>query len=256
MSKTEFENSFRFLYEHSTKQLEKIPKRKQYWLSTSIEGILNDIYLMIMELNEEIYRKHDDELSEDEVQMFKEIAIKLHDLEKPLIVLWNIEDYEMKKMVSWVKLLQKEFDVVIEKAAIKSNYKFMILDWNRIKEVEFLRNLSVLHKYIHSKVINAPRKYDSNVGNIMIKLIDDTLYLVYSANSKKPTTKKEYEKRKKCLDKAINNLYAMQRPMLSYFNLVGYNEATYNEWSKMLTDELKLLQGLRKSDKANFGDLM
>ena len=209
-----------------------------------------------MELNEEIYRKHNNELSEEEKQAFLNIAIRLHDLEKPLVVLWNVENYEMRKMVSWVKLLQKEFDVVLLKSGMKGNYEFMVLDRKKIKEVAFLNNLSELHKYTHSKVVNAPRKFDNNTGTILTRLIDDVLYLVFDANKRKPRTKKEFSERRKKIDKAIKNLYLMQRPLLSYFNLVGFGEDIYNEWSKMLDDELKMLHGLQKSDKVNYSHLM
>lgn len=255
ISKSEFENSFKNLYEHSIKQTNNIPNRKKYWLATNIEGILVDTYLMIMELNEDIYRRHDCYYTEEELERFRNILIKLHDLEKPLIVLWNIENYEMKKMVSWAKLLQNSYNMVIKKSGIKWEYEFMVLDRVKMKEVKFLGNLSELHKYTHSKVINAPRMYDSNTGNIIIRLIDETLYLVCEANRKKPQTKKQYDKRCEKLEKAIKNLYMMQRSMLSYYNLVGYSERIYNEWSKMLMDEIKMLQGLQKSDKEKYSNL-
>ena len=75
------------------------------------------------------------------------------------------------------------------------------------------------------------------------------------ANRKIPTTQKEYIKRKEYLSKSISCLNKMNRGLLFYFNLMKYSERVMNEWSEMLTQELKMLHALQKSDKSRFEGL-
>ena len=110
----------------------------------------------------------------------------------------------------------------------------MILDWDKIHKVEFLRNMSNLHRYTYSKVLNASVCYDDTEGALLISLIDDAFNNVM---------------------KAISCLKQMNRRMLAYFNLMQYSERIMREWSDMLVKEITLLTGLQKSDKRRFDNL-
>ena len=104
IAQTEFENTFEKLYQHSKSQTSKVPKRRKRWICYNIDRIMNELYNEIMELNEGIYlREYTDE---EKIEHLRKILILLHSIEKPLFVFWNIQDYEMRKMVSWCKLLQ------------------------------------------------------------------------------------------------------------------------------------------------------
>lgn len=253
ISKTEFENTFKQLYIHSNNQVNKLAKRRKKWLGKPIVEILNECFDLIVELNEDLHSRKCSE--EESVDRIKDIIKKLYLLEKPMIVLWNIENYDIKKMVSWAEMLKNEIDVLLYKADIDREYKLMIIDKDKVKRIDFLNTMSLLHKYTHGKVVNAPMKYDDSCGSIIIRNIDDALYCVFKANERIPTTKNEYKKRQKYLDKAVTDLYRVQRIILSYFNLVGYSEETYSQWSGYVISELKLLNKLIKSDKARFSDL-
>lgn len=254
ISKTEFENTFKALYTFSESQVQKLPKRRKHWLGESITSILNDCFNLIIDLNEDLYSKKCSD--EEMIERIKEIIRNLYLLEKPLIVLWNVQNYEMKKMVSWSKLLKAEMDILLNKAGLDKEYTMIIIDKVKVKEVTFLQNMANLHKYTHGKVVNAPLKYDNSSGRLLIDAIDDALYCVFKANIKIPETKKEYLARKKLLGNAVNDLYRAQRFVLSYFNLIGYSERICDEWSGYIVTELKLLQKLIKSDRERFSDLL
>lgn len=253
IAQTEFENTFEKLYQHSKSQTSKVPKRRKRWICYNIDRIMNELYNEIMELNEGIYlREYTDE---EKIEHLRKILILLHSIEKPLFVFWNIQDYEMRKMISWCKLLQSEFDLLINMSGFKKKYRFCVLDRKRIREVDFLRNMSEFHKYVHGKVVNAPCAHDDTSGSLLIKLVDDAFYDVMEANKKIPETNSQFKKRKEHIAHAIKSLYKIQRQTIFYFNLMGYSENVMNEWSNYLTTEIKLLQALQKSDSKRFQDL-
>jgi len=254
ISDTEFENTFMQLYRFSREKTAHLPKRKRRWLSTDIDIIMNRVYRNIMEINECYFRdkcekvKYVQGLSEKSVDL-------LQSLDKHLMVLWNIEHYKTKTMAHWVEFIDKEISLLNLIYNTDRSVEIMILDWDKIHTVEFLRNMSNLHRYTYSKVLNASVCYDDTEGALLISLIDDAFNNVMKANQKIPTTKDEYIIRSKYISKAISCLKQMNRRMLAYFNLMQYSERIMREWSDMLVKEITLLTGLQKSDKRRFENL-
>lgn len=254
ISDTEFEHTFMQLYRFSREKTAHLPKRKKRWLGENIDLIMNKVYRNIMEINECYFRdkseklKYIHELSEQSVEL-------LQSLEKPLMALWNIEHYKTKTMVHWVQFIGEEIYLLNLINDTGRCNEMMILDWDTIHKMEFLRNMSELHRYTMSKVLNASSCYDSTEGALLVSLVDDALHSVMKANYKIPKTKEEYIIRSKYISRAISCLKQMNRRMLAYFNLMKYSERVMLEWSTMLTNEITLLVGLQKSDKRRFANL-
>lgn len=253
ISKIEFENTFAKLYHYSANQTAKISKRKRKWLCNKINNKMNNIYNSIMELNEILYSK---EFSKEEKKiLIQQIISELITLDKPLYILWNIEKYKTKTMAYWCDLLQNEYNLLCKMIKMKPKYKFKILDYKAINNAKFIKNMSEFHRFVHSKIIKAPCKYDDTSGNLLIKLVDDAFYFVIQANKKIPKTQQEFKQRIKYINKAITGLYKMQRQIIFYCNLMQYSEKILKEWNYYLTSELKMLKALKKSDIVRFGNL-
>lgn len=253
VAKSEFENTFTKLYHYSAENTGKVAKRRQKWLAVSIDELMNDSYNIIMEISESSYCKSKDkDFVENNV---RKVLRNLYDLQDPLLILWDIEHYETKKMVTWCNHIQSEFDLLLRLIDLKFNYKFRILDHKAIENVKFLKNMSELHIFIHGKVIHAPKRYDGTSGQLLIDLVDSAFLNVVKANNLFPSTQKEFAKRRKYLTQAISDLYKLQRQTLFYCNLMQYSEAVIKEWFTLVSTEIKLLQALKKSDKRRFKDL-
>lgn len=254
ISDTEFENTFMRLYCFSREKTSPVAKRRKRWLCTNIDTTMNKIYRNIMEINECYFRdradkqKYINKLSDSSVEL-------LLSLEKPLMSLWNIQHYETKTMVHWVTQINKEIDLLNLIHDTERSDKVMIIDWRAVHSMKFLNNMSVLHRYTHSKVTNAAVRYDETEGALLIDLIDDAFSSLLIANRKIPTTKEEYIIRSKYISHSISCLKQLNRRILAYFNLMQYSERVMREWSDMLIEELNLLIGLQKSDKSRFGNL-
>lgn len=253
ISKFEYENTFTKLYHFSADQTTRIGTRRKKWLCTKIDNTMNYTYNLIMEINEGIYQNvfTDEEID----KLVKQAITCLINLEKPLMIIWNVKRYKSKTMATWCGLLQSEYELLCKLINVRPKYKFKILDYKAINNAEFLKNMAEFHRFVHGKVINAPCKYDDTSGSLLIDLVDTAFYSVIESNKKIPTTKEEYEKRTANINSAISALYKMQRQILFYCNLMQYSESVLNDWRNYLSSELKLLNALKKSDIKRFSKL-
>lgn len=255
VSKTEFENTFSALYRQTREYTLAIPRRRKKWLSKEIIRHMNAAYREVVEVND--YFHPDKAQKIEHIQnMAKSAACHLYDLEKPLMVMWNVQKFETDKMARWVELINKEISLLNSIAVSKeATSGIMMLDWQVVNTANFLKNMSDLHRYTHGKVAGAKVDYDDTEGALLISAVDDAWYCLLQANKKVPTTRKEYEKRRENISRAIMHLQEMNRYLLSYFNLMRYSERVMNEWCLLLTTELRLLFAVQSSDKKRFGSL-
>lgn len=255
IAKSEFENSFSELYQLSMTQTSKIPKRRQKWLCPDIDNRMNEIYRDLMQISDAYFRDKTERF-EFTAEMAKRTMPKFNTIEKPLMMLWNVQRYETGSMVRWVTKIKREVDLLNRMHDDESvQCEVSVLDWRAINNANFLYNMSILHRYTHGKVANAYKTYDGTQGSLLISIVNDAFYELILANKSIPTTKSEYEERRQHISNAITYLKEMNRPMLFYFNLMQYSERIMNEWSELLVSELKMLASLQRSDKERFKTL-
>lgn len=255
LSSYEYENSTANLYQFSRRYTERVPKRRRRWLAHNIEFAMNRLYLEAQNMTE-YYNKDSNVVREYKRAAAKSCIQQILDLEKPLMVLWNVQKYETKKMAAWVELANHVIAMFGKVAdADVSNSKLSILDWKAINEMRFLKVMSELHRYVHGKAVHEKMIYDNSIGASMTSIVDDAFYYVMKANMQYPTTRDEYEKRKNLISKAISTLHTLNRSMISYFNLMQCSERVMREWSDLFLEEMNLLYAVQSSDKKRFGKL-
>lgn len=255
ISNLEFENNFVELYRFSSMHISKVPKRKKKWLCEDINKDMNLLYKKVMDINE-LYFRSKSARSLYISESILSIEYILKDLNKHLLSLWNIQGYDFNTMEKWAMLIKKEIFLLNKEGCDNFiDLNINILDWDYINKAIFLKNMSELHRYTHSKVINAKNDFDDTDGNLLISLVNDAFYELILANTKVPKTKEEYEVRRNHISKAITYLGEMNRPMLFYFNMMEYSERIMVEWSELLVNELKMLISLQSSDKERFKNL-
>ena len=252
ISKFEYENTFTKLYQFSAEQTSKVSKRRNKWLCTDIDEIMNNAYNLIMEINEGYFETDKEENIAELVNQTLDYLLKL---EKPLLILWSVQKYKTKTMVAWSNLVNEEINLLYKMINKKAKYRMKILDYNAINKASFLKNMSDFHAYVYGKVINAPMKYDNSSGALLIRLVDDAFYHLIEANKRIPSNKKELKEREEHISNSISALRKIQRQTLFYFNVMRYSENVLQEWTDYLTQELKLLYALRKSDAERFKNL-
>lgn len=243
------------LYKYSANRTMKLPKRRRKWLGDNIDAIMNSSYSSVMEASTNYSR--DENIAYETLCLHTKDALQmLQKLQSPLLVLWNVQKYEQKDMVEWAKFVNAELNLLNDiSGGDGAINQIFILDWRRINSVEFLRNMSELHRYTHGKVANAKMCYDSTQGKLLIDDVNDAFYHLMLANVKIPETHDEYVTRQKHLKQSLSSLNKMNRSLLLYFNVMQYSENVMNEWSDLLVNEMKLISGLMKSDKERFWKL-
>lgn len=255
IAQSEFEHSFSELYQLSSEQTSKVPTRRRKWLCPEIDNRMNEIYRDLMQISDSYFRNKAERL-EFATEIAKRTIPKLNAIEKPLMILWNVQRYEIGSMARWVSKIKWEVDLLNRMHDGEDVHcEVSVLDWRVINNAKFLQNMSVLHRYTHGKVANACKTYDGTQGALLISIVNDAFYELILANKSIPTTKSEYEERRQHISNAITCLKDMNRPMLFYFNLMQYSERVMNEWANLLTDELRMLAALQKSDRNRFKDL-
>lgn len=242
------------MYKFFKNRTTAVSKRRYKWISAPIEQKLNLAFDLIMEINEG-YFSHSKK--QDEVEsLLDQIIFTILSLHKQLIVFWNVQSTSFNRQVTWAELIQKELRLLAGMKCGDTNLPMIYtLDWQKIHQVEFMENMTELHKFTHGKVVHIQNKYDGVDSALLINLVDDALYNLVLANAHIPTTKDEYDSRKKHISKAISSLNKMNRPLIAIFNIMDYSNHTMMEWSDMLSKELKLLYGLQRSDKVRFKNL-
>lgn len=251
LAKSEFEHTFSLFYADTRRILSKVPKRRKRYICPKITSLINSIYddLMIVQIN--LFAKQESKKIEKQTRI-KDALEKIEQLEKGIMIYSNIMLFPFDKQCRWCDTLNKEIALLngmLENESDKSNVRIKVLDWDKIHKFQVLNTMCKLHRYVHGKAIRAVGIFDNGETPLIIKLIDEAFYNVMTANSFYPKDKYEYQDRINRIERALWCLDRIQRPMLSFFNIMEYSNRVMNEWSDLLENEIKLLKGLLKSDK-------
>lgn len=256
VSRYEFENSYLEFYKFMKPKLNKIPKRRYKYIGKPLYNAINYAYKQVINVNSYLFRRKeykDKEIHEKNVQM---AILSIHKIQKPLIVYWNIMKISFEEQCKVAQELNRILALLGGLQMSKKKPKsLMVMDWGKIKSTNYINKITILHRYMHSKVISAVDDLENVESSMLVQYVDDLLFQVITANNVFPRTQEEYEFRTKKLDKAISDLYFMQRPMLAYFNIMEYSEEIINHWIELQQECLKLLYGVKKSDKRRFNNL-
>lgn len=256
LSPVEYVFHFIKLYDFTANRLKKIPKRKYEYLGKPIISQMNKIQTIIMQIHNQ-YFVYGIKLKSKPEQVL-EVINEIKKLNKPLIALWNIEKYPTVKMQKWLDMINKEIRYLKNIGGLSTlegeEYMF-ILKYKKIDEMQFLKNMKYLHRFIYRKIISIPTNYRETHGSLIIELINEAFYRVLKANNIYPTTKEEYIIRKQDIAIAMDCLQQLEPPVISLFLTLEFNEHTMRQWSRRINYEMKLLKGLQDSDEKNFGHL-
>ncbi len=263
LSKYEYEHTFDVIYKHIGQSMNSVPNRLKKWINTPINKRLNCIYSNIMEIRTGYFPKSI--RNETNLKLLNMAINNILELQPYFYSYWNVMNFSDKKKIYWCELCNKELALL---RGLRNINPLYISDENLkelnmlyyknedIKKAIFLNNMSKLHNYTHRKIAHAKQLYADRECDMLSDLVNKAWYYSLEANKKIPTTKKEYEYRKKCISSSISCLKKMEIPMKSLFNLMEYSESILREWSVLFNDTLKSLFGIRKSDMIRFKNLL
>lgn len=232
--------------------LKSMPKRRRKWLSNPITIQLSEAYNYITRVRHG-YFPRDAKRSKDALRLAA--AKSLYAVQPALWTLFNVQQFETKKMVRWISMINKTIDLLVRPLPNAEVPHVEILDYLQIYKATYLSKLASLQRYIHGKVARAPLQYDDTSGSWLITCVNNAFINAIYANKILPKTHEEYLQRRQYLSDAITYLNAVQQESFTYFNLVGYGERVLKEWIKLLNECYKIIQAVRRSDDARFKGL-
>lgn len=238
----------------NSKDDEVAHQTKKKWLETGIDILINRANY-IMDIMENTYRKRSSN-GGVENKLIDDFLKCILDMEKPLVIMWNVMKASNKEIERWTYLLND----VLEKYSMARDTKhkgrrICQFSWNEIRKFACLEMLSDYHRYVHGKVVKAKSHYDETIGRLLIVHIDTAFYNLLRANRIYPTTHEEYEKRRKLISSVITEIDSMERSIISYFNLMCYSEKVLEEWSLKHAAVKNSLHSVQRSDRTRFGKL-
>lgn len=188
---------------------------------------------------------------------FQLAAYHLMQMEKPMMAFFNIRDISENGAESIEKALNYEIALIWGVAGWEKEEKpvFHILRKDKFKRLAFLGKMAELHRYTFQKTAHAPNDAYDALSSRIDDFATNALYDVVMANQREPRTRAEAQARDAWLKDAIDNLNAMQRPMVGLWNIMQYSEKTMDEWAGMIDEELRILAGLREADRKRYSGL-
>lgn len=253
---TEFEHHMSVLCREMKARLNPVPKRYKKFICPKIYNPCSNAYKALILANEQNARTPDG--LRRRITLFESALRDIQGIQKPLIAAWNILDTKDESAERWADMVNKEIALITGAMRDGRRVSGLIVTLPRkakIAQLAFLNTMCELHKYTYSKIGRAPNEYFEFISEPIADFINAALANVVVGNSILPTTHDEAVKRERYFQGAIDNLNAMQRPMLALWNLTDYSERVMNEWSGLLDTEIRLLEGLKKADRERYRKL-
>lgn len=252
---SEFERNMWKIHRDLENRMHGIPARYKKHVCDKLYEPMNRAYNALIIANEQ---KGGSYAAKEKRQKYFKIAITaLMQMEKPMLCFCNIREMETAGLNQIEKSMNYEIALVCGAAGWDKGMKpvFHVLRKEKFKKLAFLGKMGDLHRYTFQKTVHAPNDAFDSLSTRINDFATNALYGVVMANIKEPETKEEAQRRDAWLKDAIDNLNAMQRPMVGLWNIMQYSEAVMDEWAGMIDEELRILAGLREADRKRYSSL-
>lgn len=254
---TEFEMNCARLVKYTVQRADNVPNRYKKFIRPRLCGPVSAAYHCIILANEADSRTESGKA--ERVKLLNSAVRILLRMQKPLVCYWSLFDTKEGGIKEWTELFNKEFALLYGAAGLKVDSKeipmIRTFDMAYSDDRMFVNKMRDLHKYTYSKIVSVPLEYKDHLSDQILQFVDDALFCTLQGNSCIPTTKKQYEIRDRYFRRAVDNLNGLQRPLYALWNVMLYSENVMDEWAGQINESIKLIQGVRKSDKKRFGQL-
>ena len=251
---SEFERQMAIICRYTSDRLNSVPSRYRKFLYPKVYNPMNAAYTNLILANEQSART---QKGIEKRAIYFNVALKyVLSMQKPMLSLWNTIDVKEESCKQWADMFNREIALILGAAKKQEVCKmFVALPKSKIQKLAFLNNMAELHKFTYQKIGHAPEYCKDLLSCKIADFIDAALYCIVMANHKIPETKAEAEKRLEYIQGAIDNLNGMQRPLLALWNIMDYSEKVMDDWAGLLSDEIRILEGLKKADNNRYKNL-
>lgn len=252
---SEFERNMEILHKNLADRMHALPARYKKHLCEPLYEPMNRCLNALIIADEQ---KGSAQAAKEKRQKYFRLGMHhLMRMEKPLIAFCIIRDVSDGGMDEIEKAMNYEIALIYGAAGWNKEGKPVIHLYNRekFKRLAFLHKMAALHRYTFQKTAHAPNDCFDALSARIDQFATNALYAVIMANQREPKNRAEAAIRDAWLKDAIDNLNAMQRPMVGLWNIVEYSENTMDEWAGMIDEEIRILIGLREADRKRYSSL-
>ncbi len=254
---TEFEMNCARLMKYTVQRSDTIPNRYKKFIRPRLCKPVSLAYYDCIMANEADSRTGE---GRQERRKLLDNGIRLLvGMQKPLMVYWSLFETSEGGRREWVELINREIVLMNGAAGYKPEERELPMihtfDINYSEDRQFVNKVRLLHKFTYTKICSVPLEYKDHLSDQILCFVDDALYHTLKGNESIPRNKKQADERDRHFKKAVDNLNGLQRPLYALWNVMGYSENVMDEWAETINDSIKLLQGVRKSDRQRFGSL-
>ena len=252
---SEFERNMWKIHIDLENRMHALPVRYKKHICDRLYEPMNRAYNALIIADEQ---KGSASAAKDKRQKYFTMGIHyLMQMEKPLMAFFNIREISENGAESIEKAMNYEIALIWGVTGWPKEEKpvFHILNKTKFKRLAFLGKMAELHRYTFQKTAHAPNDCFDALSVRIDDFATNALYDVVMANVREPRTREEARTRDAWLKDAIDNLNAMQRPMVGLWNIMQYSEKIMDEWAGMIDEEIRILTGLREADRKRYSGL-
>lgn len=252
---SEFERNMWKIHLNLEQRMHALPVRYKKHICDRLYEPMNRAYNALIIADEQ---KGSASAAKDKRQKYFTMGVHaLMQMEKPLMSFFNIRDVSEEGEEQIEKAINYEIALIWGAAGWEKEEKpvFHVLKKNKFRKLAFLGKMAELHRYTFQKTAHAPNDAFDALSVRIDDFATNALYDVVMANIREPKTREEAKRRDAWLKDAIDNLNAMQRPLVGLWNIMEYSEKIMDEWAGMIDEELRILSGLREADRKRYSGL-
>lgn len=256
LAPTEFEMHCGRLLQYTVQRADHIPNRYKKFIRPQICRPVASAYHNAILANETSYKTEDGR--KERAKLMDNAIRALLRMQKPLVVYWSLFDTKDGGIREWVEMTNREIALLNGAASYGAERMVPMIETFEMSYSDdrmFINAVRTLHKFTYTKICSVPLDYKDYLSDEILTFVDEALFCTLKGNRQIPTRKKQYEIRDKYFRRAIDNLNGLQRPLYALWNVMEYSENTMDEWAEHINEAIRLLQGVRKSDKRRFWQL-
>lgn len=266
-SKIEYERNFIGFYEYMNGRIDHMPRRWMRPLGIPMKEALNQIYDDVLMVSEMYIDK---DPAKKRYMQCRKVVEELIAFQEWILLYWNLSDG--RNGIKWVDADGRKFmsecinreiyllGGVMRRLDPKMKLGRMEVTYMKaftrkdIEGIQFLERLYELNNLVYQKHIRIPMAERDEEASLACRYIRNAYYSAYSANFI-PTTKGEYQKRRRLLGEAISDLYRLNRPMVKMFMVHLFSNEDMETITRLVNESTRLLQGIQNSDKERYSAL-
>lgn len=252
---SEFERNMWKIHMALEQRMHALPVRYKKHVNAKLYEPMNQTYNALIIADEQ---KGSAPAAKSKRQKYFQIAMyHLMKMEKPLMSFFNVRGVSEEGENQIEKAMNYEIALIWGAAGWEKEEKpvFHVLHKDKFRRLAFLGKMSELHRYTIQRTAHAPNDAFDALSVRIDDYVTNALYAVVMANVREPRTRAEAQRRDAWLKDAIDNLNAMQRPLVGLWNIMQYSETIMDEWAGMIDEELRILTGLREADRKRYSGL-